>query len=160
MSRSLIALFDDFFYSAFNNWNHLHHVCSIFLNSLIYILKKLWNYIFIYIHAWTCIIKKSNSWKWIHENELSHKIMWTPHKPTDSVKIYESYMQNTWNDDNYIPTSLIILGSICECKLCIWFLDCRCVGVPLHRWSWCTDWNIWRSTLRTKLASSCRNTWN
>lgn len=24
----------------------------------------------------------------IHENELSHKIMWTPHKPTDSVKIY------------------------------------------------------------------------
>lgn len=28
--RSLIALFD-FFYSAFNNWNHLHHVCSIFL---------------------------------------------------------------------------------------------------------------------------------
>lgn len=45
----------------------------------------------------------------IHENELSHKIMWTPHKPTDSVKIYESYMQNTWNDDNYIPTSLIIL---------------------------------------------------
>lgn len=28
--RSLIALFDDFFYSAFNNWNHLHHVCSIF----------------------------------------------------------------------------------------------------------------------------------
>lgn len=62
----------------------------------------------------------------IHENELSHKIMWTPHKPTDSVKIYESYMQSTctWNDDNYIPTSLIILGSICElceCKLCIWF---------------------------------------
>lgn len=96
----------------------------------------------------------------IHENELSHKIMWTPHKPTDSVKIDESYMQSTWNDDNYIPTSLIILGSICECKLCIWFLDCRCVGVPLHRWSWCTDWNIWRSTLRTKLASSCRNTWN
>lgn len=31
----------------------------------------------------------------IHENELSHKIMWTPHKPTDSVKIYESYMQST-----------------------------------------------------------------
>lgn len=71
-------------------------------------------------------------------------------------------MQSTCNDDTctYIPTSLIILGSICECKLCIWFLDCRCVGVPLHRWSWCTDWNIWRSTLRTKLASSCRNTWN
>lgn len=48
-------------------------------------------------------------------------------------------------------------------SLCIWFLDfldCRCVDVPLHRWSWCTDSNIWRSTLRTKLASSCRNTWN
>lgn len=110
--------------------------------------------LFIYMH------EHASSKRAIHENESSHKIMWTPHKPTDSVKIYESYMQSTWNDDNYIPTSLIILGSICECKLCIWFLDCRCVGVPLHRWSWCTDWNIWRSTLRTKLASSCRNTWN
>lgn len=31
----------------------------------------------------------------INENELSHKIMWTPHKPTDSVKIDESFMQST-----------------------------------------------------------------
>lgn len=29
----------------------------------------------------------------INENELSHKIMWTPHKPTDSVKIYELYAE-------------------------------------------------------------------
>lgn len=47
------------------------------------------------LYLYTCMNMHASSKRAIHENELSHKIMWTPHKPTDSVKIYESYMQST-----------------------------------------------------------------
>lgn len=93
MSRSLIALFDDFFivhlitgtiYPMFVQYFLILYSSFINLHP-----QETMKSSFIYMH------EHASSKRAIHENELSHKIMWTPHKPTDSVKIDESYMQST-----------------------------------------------------------------